>query len=366
MNSSDILKTTIEAVYPTNTVLYDHKGLPSFMVRIPKFRICDVVDSGSESVHPAFIVNGREVPEILISKYQNVVRNGCAYSLPGEDPCVYVSFDEAKAFCENKGKGWHLMSNAEWAALSLWCRKNGFMPRGNTQYGRHHDCPHEHGRVSYSYGDQPLDGRVATGSGPVSWAHNGHTDGIYDLIGNVWEGISGLRLVDGQIQIIVNNDSAAGIDESASSDHWRAVTAAGELIEAGARDGLCFDIDTCGDGEETEHALERGIVINTQRVSAQYTGQNTSGYYAHSFCPYGNVAARMTTVPELLNILGIVPAKNCSGDGTLYLRNYGERIPLRGGRWTLGANAGMFSLNFGNIRDFRTDHFGFRAAFVEL
>lgn len=54
------------------------------------------------------------------------------------------------------------------------------------------------------------------------------------------------------------------------------------------------------------------------------------------------------------------------GEVVFYLRNYGERIPLRGGRWTLGANAGMFTLNFGNIRDFRTDHFGFRAAFVEL
>lgn len=104
----DAMKLGVEGYHPTNTVLYDDKGMPSFMVRIPKFKISDVITGGSNSTHPAFIVNGVEVPEIYISKYQNIVEDERAYSLPFQDPRVYVTFDQAKNYCENKGKGWHL------------------------------------------------------------------------------------------------------------------------------------------------------------------------------------------------------------------------------------------------------------------
>ena len=41
--------------------------------------------------------------------------------------------------------------------------------------------------------------------------------GIADLVGNVWEWTGGLRINDGEIQIIANNDVAAGADMSAAS-----------------------------------------------------------------------------------------------------------------------------------------------------
>lgn len=40
-------------------------------------------------------------------------------------------------------------------------------------------------------------------SGPVTWNHNHHGDGICDLNGNVWEWNAGMRLVDGEIQIML-------------------------------------------------------------------------------------------------------------------------------------------------------------------
>ena len=93
------------------------------MVRIPKFNISDVIDGGSNSVHPAFIVNGVEVDEIFISKYQNIVVNDRAYSLPMQDPRAYITFDQAKQHVKTKGTGWHLMTNAEWLRLPYGARK---------------------------------------------------------------------------------------------------------------------------------------------------------------------------------------------------------------------------------------------------
>ena len=86
MANFDLAAMALKAVCPTNDILYDDKGLPSVMVKIPKFKISQVIPGGADSVHPAFIVNGQEVDAIYISKYQNIVNNNRAYSLPCEDP----------------------------------------------------------------------------------------------------------------------------------------------------------------------------------------------------------------------------------------------------------------------------------------
>lgn len=62
LSNFDTLKLAVETVHPNNTVLLDDMGMPSVMVRIPKFKISDVIDGGSSVTHPAFIVGGKEVP----------------------------------------------------------------------------------------------------------------------------------------------------------------------------------------------------------------------------------------------------------------------------------------------------------------
>ena len=363
----DAIRLAVEGFHPSNTVLYDDMGLPSFMVRIPKFKISDVIAGGSDTTHPAFIVNGVEVPEIFISKYQNIVEGDRAYSLPGQDPKAYVTFDQAKEYCENKGKGWHLMSNAEWAAISLWCQKNGFLPRGNTSYGKHHTYTHEHGVVTYTYGDPVTNGRVATGSGPVSWAHDNSPDGIFDLCGNVWEWVSGLRLKNGQIQVIPNNNSAAGVDEGATSTLWKGISTAGALIDQGASGGLYFDASSAGDSTQTSHSVGGAPVLNTSRSNPQYTGGDTDSGYGYSYCMFDTLAAKSgVSVPELLRVLGLMPLEDYDGEGGFYLRNYGERLPLRGGRWMNASTAGVCALYLYEARALSNSNVGFRAAFVNL
>ena len=135
-----------------NTVkMRDRNGGTDFMVRIPKFKLSDVLDGASDTVHPAFIVGGKEVDEIYISKYQNSIHNRLPYSLPYSLPfqkaATCISYADAVRACALKGKGWHLMSNAEWAAIALWCLKNGTLPHGNTQQGAYHADMDERGIV---------------------------------------------------------------------------------------------------------------------------------------------------------------------------------------------------------------------------
>lgn len=79
------------------------------------------------------------------------------------------------------------------------------------------------------------DGRttcVQTGTGPLTWSHNGEPSGIWDLNGNVGEWVSGLRLVCGELQILPNNDGADICNsQAANSLMWRAIHAGtGALI----------------------------------------------------------------------------------------------------------------------------------------
>ena len=113
----DLAEFALKMVAPNNKLIYDDKGIPSVMVYVPKFKMSDVIDGAGDSTHPAFIVNGKEVPGIWISKYQNIVNNGRAYSLPGQDPTVNITWDTARGYCESKGKGWHMMTKAEWPQL---------------------------------------------------------------------------------------------------------------------------------------------------------------------------------------------------------------------------------------------------------
>lgn len=365
----DAMKLGVEGYHPTNTVLYDDKGMPSFMVRIPKFKISDVITGGSNSTHPAFIVNGVEVPEIYISKYQNIVEDERAYSLPFQDPRVYVTFDQAKNYCENKGKGWHLMTNAEWAAIALWCQKNGYLPRGNTSYGKNHSYAHEHGVVTYSYNDNGTmrDGRVATGSGPVSWTHDNSPDGICDLCGNVWEWSAGFRLKNGQLQVIPDNNAAVAVDQSDTSTLWKAIATNGNLVAPSTSGTLYYDVTNAGDSTQTSHGVGGAPLLNNKREHPQYTGGDVNDYYGETSCTFKSLAAKTgVTIPEIARALGLMPLDGYAGEGNFWLRNYGERLPLRGGTWSDESWAGVFALNLHNARGLSDWNVGFRAAFVSL
>ena len=351
MTNFDDLKLAVQAISGgRNTVLLDDMGMPSIMVPFPKLTYADIMTGGTQDPLPAFLVDGHEIPVIYESKYQNIVVNDRAYSLPFEDPRVYITFDQALQMCRNKGDGWHLHSNALWAAIQSWCYRNKTVPHGNGNYGKDYSNPHEHGVTTYIDGNHG-GGRTATGSGPVTWYHNYDSSGIADLCGNIWEWVAGLRMVNGEIQIIpYGNSMKADCNMSATSTEWKAIMPNGTLVAPGTAGTLKYDGETATGAPRINTAVE-------------FKPGTDDGYYWRQF---GTLAAKAgVDIPPMMKALGLAPIPDYEyGNGGFWIRpQAAERLPLRGAHWLNTTGAGVSALGLHNPRSLSYVGVGFRAAY---
>ena len=97
MSNFDDMKLAVQALSGgKNTVILDDLGMPSIMVIIPQLKSNEVIDGATDTVHPAFIMNGVEQKSVAVSKFQNIVVNNRAYSLPMQDPREKITADAAR------------------------------------------------------------------------------------------------------------------------------------------------------------------------------------------------------------------------------------------------------------------------------
>lgn len=336
------------------------------------------------AVHPAFIVNGVIAKGIYIGKYEANIINStgtiqtstttysgaswdtgtewitagkCAHSKVNLEPQVNIDYDAAKAACDGMNLStdaigttgiFHLITNAEWAAIALWCRQqvtglSQLWCRGNNLYGLDADDK------SVMFNPNSTDAGIIGvsqavgkgGSGGYKTAHNREISGIFDLNGNVYEWCSGLRVSEGKIYVAGNTNTSPLTGGNSF-----------EATEVNYYDtGLYFNWDGVS-SIVTWSASDRGTTMNG--ASPDYKSQAFNN---------NNTGAN-----DLLKKLAIAPV-NVGGDygsDYLYVRNFSERLPIRGGSWSNGTNAGVFYLFLYSPRTNTNSYIGFRVAFVKL
>lgn len=333
----------------TDEIILDDLGVPSVMVKIPLVYLDELGIGTAHTPHPAFIINDKVVPYIYVSKYINVVKNNRAYSLPNQDPTTSITFDRASEVCYNKGAGWHLMTAAEWGVLHNLITVEGLEPRGNTNNGRHHTKTYEHGVLSPRNPTNVY--RTLTGTGGKNW----EALGVSDIVGNVHKWVVA-RLVDGEIQIIPNNNAAIyKTDLSASSSAWRAILQDGSLVAPGTAGTLKFDYT----GNPASNTASFQITTTLEHQQAD----DDAGYGAKDF---GALTAKSgVTIPDILKALALFPNSDKTGRGYIFFRNNGERLLIRGGHYGDGADAGVARGTFSSPRSNSGVYLGLFSAYAD-
>lgn len=366
--SKDSLRASVEAASGgRQTVLYTALGQPTYMTVIPQFD-GQSLDAGLPAgPHDMFMVGGVARSEYFVGTYQGQVVNGELLSLPGVAPSASLSADQSVAYARACGVGHHVMTNAAFAGLALWCRANGFQPRGNTNYGQSNDSPWETGRRidGLSIGSTAGAPRTLTGSGPVSWRHDNSPSGVADLNGNIWEWTPGMRLLAGEIQIIAGNNAAlSSIDLSATSAEWKAINGATGALMVPTFTGSIAGGDYVA---TTENSVRLAGAGTANYTLVRTSDQSFEGMANPGVKPVGPAAL------SLLKALGLFPVASLlggtiampveSGDG-IWSTLTGERLPIRGGSWGNAVKGGLFAVILDYARAYPGTNFGARPAFV--
>ena len=307
-------------------IVKDEHGLPNYMTMFYLEPLLSTGQGAGFKTPEMFIVDGKAVCAVLISQYTNVTIKGIPASLPYQKPAERVNYTNAARMCREKGKGWHLMTNAEWEYLMEEADRLGHKIGGNTDNGKNAENPEEKGWCYDGY-------TCLTGIDQLAWSHDGTKDGVFGLCGNFWEWVAGLRLHRGMIEYIRDNDAAAA-DYGEYSKEW---------------------VQAAVDGRELFLDVQCGKVVLTDgQIAGDYDGGHMKDL---------KLAGSLKEVPEIIHKLGILPRGWKTEKAGIWVDSeLEEAVPLRGSGFSSTSDGGVAALYLDDPRSLSSFIVAFRSA----
>ena len=253
-----------------NVIKYDNAGnIIGIFVRFHKRKSSELVDGLPDHIHPAFIINGVVQESILLGKYkvgETGESGGKLVSMPNIMPGYSFNSNEMLSRIRAAGTSISGMTCADYGFIKLLAQKEGWNPKGNTDWesshkdgirwkvGEYVQGGTERIRKGYLYkclithttttelrpeiapkywkkkmfvsgASMDTNGhRTLNGTGPLDWYLGSNPGNLCDVIGSLHEFQYGCRIVDCELQIMENNNAAdPSADLSAESPNWKAI-----------------------------------------------------------------------------------------------------------------------------------------------
>jgi formylglycine-generating enzyme len=372
------------------------------MVYIPKFTIADVsgVTFGGFGCDKYVCSQPNATP--AEGSVDTIALNGGTghsptYGVPGSIPGIskpgvpvwdYINFPQAMIACCNKGKGWHLLTAHEWAALAFMAKKYGTMPHGGNA---NVDPPAD---VTYTteiamldkhlHGENGAYHRPLPGTGPNTWAHNHLASGVFDLQGLVWQWVMGLFMqTDGHVEVLGSLD----VTYTGSPYGRGTISGSGGATPTLTCDGAGVNWLKAWTADAFNgmslYSAETGafyVITDTTATTIILTNGDAPGDVATTFCVVKHVATDVTNgmtsghkiltlrdsdadlkgyaLPATANVTGAA----AYGNDVYYFDKAAMRAALRGGYFGSEAGAGVFALNLASAPSNAGYSIGFRAS----
>jgi formylglycine-generating enzyme required for sulfatase activity len=249
-----------------------------------------------------------------------------ATSRQGVVPWASITYDDAVLACARtsattgKDVPFRLINNRQWVALAVYSMLLGPAVFGPNRYGPFGNnsntaSPYDVDDSAVVFTADPTQvNRALTGTGTkAGWptgqnltAHNGKISGVYDLNGNVWEWVSGLKIKVG------------GTGGNSDAKFWVNDKDTGIAIPAGLTSGNRF------------LSLMPNAELRAHGIPAATDGTGNSQYGSDGF--WFSTSANT------------------------------EYVAIRGGCWVFGVQAGVWALDLSHLRSYSGTGLGFRLA----
>lgn len=343
INLKSSIKLSVEAASGgAQTVVFTAKGQPCIMNKIKAFTL-DSVGLGT-GLHPAFITTKGNLDHIYIGTYAGTIVDNELVSSPVLSASVNLALPAYEAAAKASGKGFHIMTNAEWSALMVQAYISETTPYGNTTNGE--------SIVSGTKGtladpNSTTNYTIINGSGAASWRHDKKYNGISDLVGNVSEYAMGIRTIGGELQVIRNNNAALSTaDTSVESVEWQAIDATTGYFKPPTFTGSSANSDYVA---TTTNSIRLDYAVSGVPAATTITAAAT-----YSTLKYGSGIS--ATALNVLRVLGIIPLAGkesfvgSTGVSGLNSNPY-ENLIARGGDFSSGeARTSLFTYRASRFR----------------
>lgn len=326
----------------------------------------------------------------------DVAHSGAAAAVPGISRAGlpvwdYIAFPQSMIACCNMGKGWHLTSAFERAALAFLSQKYNTMPHGgnkNVNPPTDYTFTSEIGMLDKHLFVESSGSymRALPGTGPNTWAHNHMASGVYDLNGLVWEWILMMMSTDGYARVQGNLD----VTYTGSPYGRGTISGSGTATPTLTCDGTGinwlkqwtvdeFNGMKCYIAEASGGAGVLYDITDTTATTIVLTDGDAPGNGAATFSIFKTITTDITTGMSTGNkILTLrnsdadlkafaIPATSDAtgsavyGNDIFYFDKSAERAAVWGGSFVDGADAGVFALGLNDAPSGASGAIGFRA-----